>query len=161
MERKIINNESNAASEQNVANNENATFLKPYKYDLLCVVNGKKVRLSYDDGCYRKIFGIFPFKDSNLYLNAIETEITIRLGVNEEKVPSVDFWKSIFEIKDELNTALADLHLAPINGRYYATAQIHPYSNWIVTFKDNCDRLLSDFYGSGATAKIRYFGEFE
>ena len=161
MEKEIIKNNAENICQENSLSDEKTNDTKAYKYDLLCIVNGKKQRLSYDEGCYKEIVGIFPFNGSNVYLHTIETEITTRLGVNEQKVPSVEFWKSIFEIKDSLNTTLANLNLALLNGSYYATSSYISHANWIVSFKKGCDTLKTDYFGSAATAKIRYFGKFE
>ena len=163
MEKEIIRDALDATCEQNVSHNEHeqTAETKPYMYDLLCVVDGKKVRLSYDDGCFRKIYGIFPFKDSPLYLHAIETCYTTRFGANENKIPSIEFWQDLFKIKDDFNKVLGNLGLSILDNCYFATSSHLPSANWVVYFYAKSNELRTDYFGSLKEAKIRYFGTFE
>ncbi len=102
---------------------------------MACKVNGKLVRLPFDNGFSEKVIGIFQNKRSNIFLYV--------------------------KIKDELNDALISIGFQELEGCYYARSSYIPTGNWIVSFKEGCDTLKTDYFGSAATAKIRYFGKFE
>ena len=127
--------------------------------DLLCLVNGKKVRLPFEKGKKETVLGIFPFK-SNVYLYAEETGEVIRTGAIEERIPTYDFFRELYVIKKELNEVLEELGLAPIEGAYF----VEPIAclqrpSWIVAIDEK--GFSSDYYDNDVKAKIRYCGTFE
>ena len=159
METKIINQTS-----EKMQNNDDRNWDSLHdnnQFDLLCQVRGEKKRLPYFMGQFKDVIGIFPFKDSPLYLYTHETEITVRLGANEKKIPTLEFWRKIFEIREDLNKTLVNLNFLPLDGRYFARDVGSSYVEDVVFFKkdDNQSTELSHTYHS--RAKIRYFGTFE
>ena len=130
-------------------------------FDLLCEVNGKLVRLPFDKGVCEKIFGIFHKINSNMFLHVDEMPETPRDGTNEYKIPFVNYWEEIFNLKDDLNDVLTKLGFAEIDGCYYARSSYIPQGNWIVAFDKDLDNLASDYYGNSEIAKIRYFGLYQ
>ena len=86
-------------------------------FDLLCEVNGKFVRLPFEDGYEKKIIGIFHSRHSNMFLYVDETPETLRDEANEFKIPTVRYWEEIFKVKDELNNTLVSLGFDEIDDR--------------------------------------------
>lgn len=142
--------------QQTVQSNKN----RQHPFDLLVEEDGVKRRLPFELGRDKKVLGIFPWSVANIYLEVFETEHTTRLGVNEEDIPPVSFWKSIFKIVDVLNETLTSIGAPVIDGSYFAGTP-YPYKecfNYIVQFKKDAEDLLTDFYTDSTVAKIRHFG---
>ena len=160
METKIIN-ETSKKMQKGTQGHLETIYDKIYKFDLLCLIKDEKRRLPYNVGRFKTVIGIFPYKDSPVFLYTKETELTVRLGADENKIPTIDFWKEMFAIKDALNTALTDLHLLPLAGNYFARKDSVSYKNWVVSFKEGFNTLKESCYANSHKAKIRYFGTFE
>ena len=127
--------------------------------DLLCEINGEKVRLPFEEGKNEKVIGIFPFS-SKTYLCVEETTETTRKGADEASIPTFNFFKELYVVVDELNDILTKLNLPIVEGVYFAEptkTMYDPY--WIIGIDER--GFTSDYYGSDATAKIRYCGIFE
>ena len=108
-------------------------------FDLLCIKDGKKVRLPFDSGKNCNPLGIFPFKDMNIYFELSETSETSRIFADARRLPAEAFCDRVCEIKDELNEYLKILQKPLINGCYFAVGENLSGLNWIVGFDDETD----------------------
>ena len=153
--------EKNSISIAEIADAYGNNKKEAYKYDLLCEVDGKKQRLSYDEGCVEKVIGIFPYKESSVYLETAETHNMTRQNADVAKIPPINFFNEMFNIRYTLNIALADLGFPVLNGDYFANMSFLSHMNWIVSFERCNNYMIVDSYPFCVKAKIRYFGVFE
>ena len=131
-------------------------------FDLLVEINGKKKRVSYQEGKELKVLGIFPFKQLNVYLESDETEETYRRGADEQRIPSLSFWQDLASYREKLNKDLADLNKPVIEGFYFATTAYGSSDlNWIISYRKGEKFMGSDYYGDQEKARIRYLGVLE
>lgn len=129
-----------------------------FPFDLLCIVNGKKVRLPYCEGKDKNPFGIFPLRISAYYRYYLELEEhpeDIRRNADESKFPEDGFCQQVWKIREALNCCLQSLNAPPLKGCYYAKKGNY---NWIVGFDafENEQCMPSDYYNFDEKAKIRY-----
>ncbi len=125
-------------------------------FDLLCEVNGVKKRLPFNEGKNLNPIGIFPFKETGLYLLLNEFGECERTTVAEDKIPTLYQWMQIFNQKEDINCALMQLKKPVLNGNYFARQH---NMNWIVLFS-NHSPMPADFFEKNAQAKIRYSDVF-
>lgn len=109
--------------------------------------------------------GIFPFKDSPIYLELDERDDWARTNAEADirlrnvSFPTRDFCEKISRILPELNTVLKTLKSNPLEGRYYETSPYYlPYANWIVSFCEKDSSCGDDFYDYRERAKTRFVG---
>jgi len=123
------------------------------KFDLLCKVDGRTVRLPFEEGKNLNPIAIYPsWREEGLCLE--ESEDRCRTGTNEWKIPLYSFWNGVvFPVKDELNAKLRELGVPPLDGCYFARAG---GMNWIVRFREGQKTLDADYYDFDAVAKVRY-----
>ncbi len=128
-------------------------------FDLLCVIDGKKKRVSFPEGKELNPIGIFPFKSDNSYLEFEQRDITYRQFADERRLPTESFYKKINAIRVELNESLRFLQKPVLYGSYFAISDYHKDANFIVFFDErNAESLPSDFYNNDEQAQIRYWG---
>lgn len=142
--------------EHNIRMNEVAQMFEA-NFDLLCIKDGKKTRLPFNVGKDCNPSGIFPFKESDVYLELTETEESLRKFADELRLPTLNFCKMVYAIRDELNKSLELLGRPIIKGCYFADGNDLYRLNWIVGF-DDTSYLTSDYYNNDEKAKIRYVG---
>ena len=128
-------------------------------FDLLCIKDDKRTRLPFDIGKNCNPFGIFPFKNMDIYFELTETEDTLRMYADVRRLPAEAFCDKVYEIKDSLNKHLEMLQRPTIQGNYFVVGKHLSSLNWIVGFDDE-NNLSSDYYDLDEKAKIRYVGKF-
>ena len=108
-------------------------------FDLLCVCStaSQLFRTTFEKGKNLHPIAIFPFANNNISLFLHECGPEQRCFVAEQDVPSVEYWKSIDAIKDELNQKLKELGAPIVDGVYFAGPPAGGiYANWLVDFQD-------------------------
>jgi len=150
-----------AAQREQSSSSEKPKVNENEAFDLLCIVNGAKVRLSFSLRHMGEPIGIFPFKDEPEYLELIEYHGTTHANANPKHLPSVKFFERIYPIKDRLNKCLQELNEPILKGFYLADNSHMPGCGWIVGFDANNAGLSSDFYGGKRAANLRYIGRFD
>ena len=142
--------------------NDVRTYLRTMaisNFDLLCVIDGKKKRVSFQDGKELNPIGIFPFKSDSRYLEFEQTMYTYRKFSDEKRLPPESFYKKINTIRVELNECLSLLKKPVLYGAYFAISDYLKDVNWIVAFDErNTESLPNDFYDNDEQAQIRYLG---
>ena len=162
MKNEVINNIIDLMKKNDISLRDIAIVMSDRRratMDLLCEINGKKFRLPFNEGKNEKVIGVFPFS-CNTYLSVEETQEVTRMGANESKIPTFDFFRELFVVIDELNDTLSRLKLPIVEGVYFAEPTktlTDPY--WVIGIDER--GFTSDYYGSDVTAKIRYCGTFE
>jgi hypothetical protein len=130
-------------------------------FDLACIGHGCKIsRYSFEIGRYFDPIGIFPFKDSPIYLFFDEEPMKQRLGLIEDSIPSIELWKNLFFIRKEINKKLLELKKPILEGCYFSEPKTPlNLENWVVEFKNEESCLLYDAYNNSKLAKVRYVGK--
>lgn len=131
-------------------------------FDLLCKVNGQKVRIPFSLRHQEEPLAIFPFKNEPEYIELTEYHNLTHANANSKYLPDVKFCERVYAIKDQLNKCLQALNEPVLKGTYLADSTHMRGCGWIVGFDDNeTGRLSSDFYGGNIPAKLRYSGTFQ
>ena len=141
-------------------------------FDLLCEIDGRLKRVSFEEGKSLHPIGIFPFKDDNTYivfdgLGHIANQNTMmdyakKRKLSDVNIPTVSYFEAIFKIKDKLNKALKSLYKPIFKGTYLALSPDYiPEANWIVSFFDNAKNLSSDFYEAKEESRVCYIKKFK
>ena len=130
-------------------------------FDLLCTVNGAKVRIPFSLRQMGQPIAIFPFKDEPEYIELMEYHGVTHANANPKHLPSVKFFERIYTIKDKLNKCLQELDEPILKGFYLADNSHMPGCGWIVGFDANNKGLSSDYYGGNRVASLRYVGKFD
>ncbi len=128
-------------------------------FDLLCIKDGKKYRLPFEIGKNFSPVGIFPFGDSNLYLEFEEKKNEFRYRIFEERLPQYEFFEKMFDIRKELNTHLNILDKPPLLGNYFTKLSPDKLV-WFVGFESQKDEMVKMGYNPTKRAKARYVGTF-
>ena len=132
------------------------------RFDLLCIDRGELIRVPFSKGKDRLPVGIFPFEGSSEYLCLCEDAVPkSRKGAREYSIPTLRFWKDIFNIKEDLNQALKVLNAQTIKGKYYAEPKSSNNDlNCVICFNQEASCLFYNFHSSKARvkAKLRYCG---
>ncbi len=145
-----------------VINIRNFTEAREYHdYDLLCVCDGRKVRLPFNKGKNLNPIGLFPLSDSFSYIELNELPEALREHADVARLPEVSFCEDMcLDIKG-INNHLRKLDKPILQGEYFAIGKFLQEHNWIVKFDEPCTELSSDYYDEEAKkAKIRYCGKF-
>ena len=130
-----------------------------HEFDLLCCVDGKQKRLSFEEGKNCTPIGLFPFADDSHYIEFAEQTDCTRVFADESGLPTVVFFEKILPILGQINQCLKELKQPILDGYYFA--QKYDGLNWIVYLSSEDQETLSaDYYGRAETANIRYFGTF-
>ena len=134
------------------------------EFDLLCEVNGQKVRLPFSKRNSGKPLGIFPSKHSSLYfeLNEVKNKKHTDIDVDESRLPDEKYFcEGVAAVKDRMNLYLKELGYPILDGIYLADSPYMQGSGWLVCFKKGDKRLSSDYCCGNQPAKLRYMGNFE
>jgi len=126
-------------------------------FDLLCLCSTEKIlfRTSFEKGKKLHPIAIFPFVDNNIALFLRECHSEERCFVVEQDVPSVEYWKNIDAIRDELNQKLRELGAPIVDGVYFAEPRVGKRrDNWIVCFQEG-KVMHSCLYSLHEPAKFR------
>lgn len=129
-------------------------------FDLLCKVNGQKVRVPFSSRNMGEPIAVFPFKDEPEYIELTEYHGVTHASAISKHLPSVKFFERVYTIKDQLNQCLQALDRPILKGAYLADNTHMPGCGWIVGFDNNKTGLSSDYYGGNRAAKLRYVGKF-
>lgn len=127
--------------------------------DVLCLVDGKKVRLPFSKRHLGEPIGIFPFKDEPEYLELDEVENKKHTDedVDESRLPDEPFCSRVSKVVELLNLHLRAMDKPVLEGSYLAdNSSYMPGCGWIIGF-DN----TGDYHGGSVPAKLRYMGRFE
>lgn len=109
------------------------------------------------------IEGIFPFKDSNCYLDLSESPVERKcddLSRWELKnLPHLDFYERIFDdgLVEPLNKQLQEFGAPILDGLYH----VFSTNGYTVRFQPGDEALAGDYYGSQATGKVRLCGKIK
>lgn len=109
---------------QDIVNNSNSHY-----FDLRCTIQGKQVRLPFEQGKNYEVVGIYPFPNVDLYIYTQEGKEEDRSDTWEDKLVPLEIWQCLFQIKEALNNCLSELGLPIFEGLYFAR---HDYDNWVV-----------------------------
>ena len=134
------------------------------EFNVLCDVDGQKVRLPFSKRFLGKPIGIFPFKYSPFYIELEELENKRHTDNDVDKNRLLDetyFCKSVAYVKDRMNLYLQELGSPILEGLYLADSSYMQGCGWIVGFEKGSNRISSDYYGGNHPAKLRYMGKFE
>lgn len=132
------------------------------EFDVLCEINGQKLRLSFDKRKSGKVIALFPFKNEPEYIELAEypDKKHTDKDVDEKRLPDCDFCMRIAHIKDRMNLYLKELHSPVLDGEYLADSSYMRGCGWIVGFSKKHKFISSDYYGGNQPAKLRYTGKF-
>ena len=131
------------------------------EFDLICLIDGKKVRVPCSSRRLGKPLAVFPFKNEPEYIELVEHWGVTHANADPKHLPSVQFCERLYQIKDQLNACLKTLNQPIIEGTYLADNSHMKGCGWIVGFDDNeTHRLSHDYYGGNVPAKLRYTGRF-
>ncbi len=143
---------------QNIEDAATLKFLMATEFDLLCLVDNKKVRMSFQKGKDKKVIGIFPFINSSLYLEVEESEMTQRCKVDNDYIPPIYMWEDIFRMIFTINEHLKLLQLPILEGLYFAKqANSSNNDNLIIKIDQDEKQLKFGSFSSEEPAKVRYF----
>ncbi len=135
------------------------------KFDVAVVTddNGTIERLPLNTGSDMCPIGIYPFKNgpfSNLYIELTEQSSQTRKEAKRrqkgnQRIPPLDFWKSLKPVISELNEAMKQLSGVPLSGSYYAEIPGIPGNSqnaiWTIG-------KFGDIYPDHQVARTRYTG---
>ncbi|MBR3662267.1 MAG: hypothetical protein IKN67_03180 [Alphaproteobacteria bacterium] len=127
------------------------------EFDLLCEVNGQKVRLPFSKRHLGKPIGIFPFAGPEyLELEEQENKKHTDKDVDESRLLDERFCCGcVSTVVDRLNLYLKEMNKPLLEGSYLADSSYMRGSGWIIGFDST-----SDYYGVNVPAKLRYMGRF-
>ncbi len=129
------------------------------EFDVLCEVDGEKVRLPFSKRYFGNPIGIFPFKNDPRYLELkeIEGKKHVDKDVDESRLPDEPFCCGrVSKVVDRLNLYLKEMNEPILEGSYLAdNSSYMPGCGWIIGF-DN----TGDYHGGSVPAKLRYMGRF-
>jgi len=128
------------------------------EFDLLCEVDGKKVRLPFEKRHLGKPIAIFPFPNEPEYIELDEVEHKKRTDGESDKNRFVDeriFRERISEVVDRLNVCLKKLNKPLLKEFYVASSSYTQGCGWIISFDSN-----NDHCGGYQSDKLRYMGRF-
>lgn len=140
---------------------ENARRPKdPRAFDLLIVVDGAKMRVSFEEGRDKNPIGIFPRKDLGSFLFLDEEPETVCPAKLEDRrqLLTENFSALLSDVRTELNMRLCQLGKPELKGDYWGYA--HEYSGcgyWMARF-DFRKQLEFSYYDANHRAKIRRMG---
>lgn len=140
---------------------ENARRPKnPRAFDLLIVVNGAKMRVSFDEGKDKDPIAIFPRKELTSFLYLDEEPETVCPARLEDRrsLLTENFSALLSDVRPELNLRLRQLGKPELKGDYWGYA--HEYSGcgyWMARF-DFRKQLEFNYYDANHRAKIRRMG---
>ncbi|MBR1605541.1 MAG: hypothetical protein IJ660_05500, partial [Alphaproteobacteria bacterium] len=129
------------------------------EFDVLCVVDGQKVRLPFSKRALGQPIGIFPFKDEPEYLELEEVENKKHTDkdVDESRLLDEHFCCGrVSKVVDRLNLYLREMNKPILEGSYLADSSYMKGCGWIIGF-DN----TGDYHGGNVPAKLRYMGRFK
>lgn len=129
------------------------------EFDVLCEVDGQKMRLPFSKRHLGKPIGIFPFKDEPEYLELKEVENKKHTDkdVDESRLLDEHFCCArVSKVVDRLNLYLKAMNEPVLEGSYLADNKSYmPGCGWIIGF-DN----TGDYHGGSIPAKLRYMARF-
>lgn len=127
------------------------------EFDVLCVVDGKKVRLPFSKRNLGEPIGIFPFDGPEyLELDEVENKKHTDKDVDESRLLDERFCcDRVSKVVDRLNHYLKKLRKPLLDGLYLADSPYMKGCGWIIGFDGS-----SDYYGGNSPAKLRYMGHF-
>ena len=130
-----------------------------HEFDVLCEVNGQKVRLPFSKRNSGKPIGIFPFKNSVVYLELDEVENKKHTDKDVDESRLLDEYfccARVSKVVDRLNLCLKEMGKPVLEGSYLADNSSYMHGcGWIIGF-DN----TGDYHGGNVPAKLRYMGRF-
>ncbi|MBQ8870261.1 MAG: hypothetical protein IJ019_02665 [Alphaproteobacteria bacterium] len=112
---------------------------KNREFDLLCAIGGRPQRLRFECGKHFNPIGIFPFADSDFYVvfDRLDQE-TNRHNINNNRLPVMEDWKKICQVKELLNERLEELGKQELEGEYFAFTPVYleeTSDSWVVTME--------------------------
>lgn len=129
----------------------------PDVFDVLCEVDGKKVRLPFSKRHLGKPIGIFPFAGPEyLELDEVPDKKHTDKDVDESRLLDERFCCGLVsKVADRLNLYLKEMGKPVLEGSYLADSSYMRGCGWIIGF-DN----TGDYHGGNVPAKLRYMGRF-
>ncbi len=131
----------------------------PTEFDLLCLVDGKELRCSFEKGKDKEIIGIFPFKHSSIYMQTAEKSECSHLMVAGDYIPPIYIWEDIFRMIHSINECLERLNLPILSGNYFAKQNLMSKTHnidMIVNINPE-EKYLKYEISLFKDAKVRYF----
>lgn len=136
-----------------------AQFAEKETFDLLVDISGERKRVSFEEGRTENFVAIYPFKDSDVYLELDETGETEYPPLeNQNRLAHVDFIGAVMSVRPELNEKLRQLGKPILSGRYWVKGYEHPghAGYWEVQVRQ--DKMDTGYGNPGVRAKVRYVG---
>ncbi len=127
------------------------------EFDVLCIVDGQKVRLPFSKRNIGEPIGIFPF-DGPEYIefDEVENKKHTDKDVDESRLLDERFCSGdVSKVADRLNLYLKEMGKPVLEGEYLADSPYMKGAGWIIRFDGS-----SDYYGGNIPAKLRYMGYF-
>lgn len=128
------------------------------EFDVLCEVEGRKVRLPFAKRNSGKLIGIFPFKDEPEYLELDEVEGKKHTDEDVDEARLLDerfCCGCVSLVVNRLNLYLKELNKPILEGSYLADSSYMRGCGWIIGFNNT-----GDYHGGNVEAKLRYMGRF-
>ena len=127
------------------------------EFDVLCIVDGQKVRLPFSKRNIGEPIGIFPF-DGPEYIEfeEVENKKHTDKDVDESRLLDERFCcGKVSIVADRLNLCLKEMGKPVLESTYLADSSYMRGAGWIIRFDGS-----SDYYGGNIPAKLRYMGYF-
>ena len=121
--------------------------------DLLCELDGEKVRTKYEQGKDLNPIGFFPFSDEDVYLMFEHYPLrTYRyFRIEKKKSLSISFFDRLYAQKNKINEFLAHMNKPLLNKKFFAAGGTDQYI-WIVDFSIDSDRMDRDYFYDNSKA---------
>ena len=127
------------------------------EFDVLCIVDGQKVRLPFSKRNIGEPIGIFPFDGPEyIELEEVENKKHTDKDVDESRLLDERFCcGKVSIVADRLNLCLKEMGKPVLESTYLADSSYMRGAGWIIRFDGS-----SDYYGGNIPAKLRYMGYF-
>ena len=132
-----------------------------FPFDLLCEVDGNKVRLPYAEGKAKNPIAVFFLQENpRLYMELKEFDNGLRSNLDDSRLPPYQICEMIWCMSKKLNPCLRALGKPELQGCYFAQMGKGDM-NWIVGLNsaEGGACMPSDYYDPNERAKARYIGE--
>lgn len=127
-------------------------------FDLVCEIDGKLTRVSFEDGKDKNPIGICPKKKHNFFLFLDETGMVEFPDINEKSnLADEVLCRLMMEVRPELNEKLRELGKPILSGDYWINGHEHSgIGYWMARIRQ--DKLIVDYFDARHTAKVRKIG---
>ena len=127
-------------------------------FDLVCEVEGKLVRIPYEEGKNKNPIGIIPRKKYNFFLFLDETGMSAFPPIEEkDQLPDELICNLLMDVRPELNEKLRELGKPILSGDYWLNGhELSGIGYWMAHIRE--DKLKVDYYNIKHSAKVRKIG---